>query len=151
MNAKHFYGTIFFTAVVFLASALASAMPFSQFDKMAFRDKEDYIEFMVRNAVQIFESEGLSIFAAKVHTLFTETRNPRDQISLERAEFETNLANLRVRNAVNMAQNANATPMQVETAMAVTLNKNGIELNPEFLRQFAQAASSFKPKAQTPR
>jgi hypothetical protein len=60
--------------------------------------------------------------------------------------FEENLAKARVFDAKRFAQDDNLPRIQVETALTVTLKKNGIELSPDFYKDFGQLVKTFKPK-----
>jgi len=57
-----------------------------------------------------------------------------------------NLDNARVRDAEKHIQNHDAPRIQVESALALTLSKNGIEITRDFVRSFLQLTGTFKPK-----
>jgi hypothetical protein len=80
--------------------------------------------------------------AAKVSKLFT-THIGNDQTSVGIVEFMSNLARARLADVQNVAKDPNAQRIEVEDAMAVTLNKNGIELPDSFFT----VLSNFKPAA----
>ena len=136
-----------FTSAVMLFAGAAQAMPFPQFDHMAAQDRQDYLDCLVQTAQQVLIDQGQKDAAAKVHQLFNEIR-PGDQLPVGEAEFELNLDNARVRDAEKHVQNPNAPRVQVESALTGTLKRNGIELTPDFYREFVQLASTFKPKTQ---
>jgi hypothetical protein len=53
---------------------------------------------------------------------------------------------LRVLDAKRYAQDYNVTRIHVETALAATLQANGIAPTPEFFKEFMQIVTTFHPK-----
>ena len=135
-----------FLAATFLSAAMfftgvAQAMEIRQFDKMADQDQGDYIQVLVDGAEKVLVDEGRRDLAAKMDQLFTEIHHG-DTMSLGMIEFEDNLARARVTDAKNVTKDPNAQRLEVEDAMAVTLQKNHIELPDSFFT----VAKDFKPK-----
>ena len=137
---------IFTSAAMVFTGAAALAMPFQQFDHMAARDRQDYMNFLPKAAETVLRQQGRDADAAKVHQLFTEI-HPGDVMSFGEMGFEENLDRARVADAKRAIQDPNLPRIQVETALAVTLKKSGIEMSPDFLKDFAQLASTFKPQS----
>jgi hypothetical protein len=134
-----------FLASAFLSEAMiltsAQAMEIRQFDKMADQDQGDYIGDLIVGAENVLTGEGRADLAAQVKQLFT-TKNPGDLDTIGGVEFERNLALARVADAKRAAQNPNAPRVEVEDAMAVTLQKNHIDLPDSFFT----VNKNFKPK-----
>ena len=143
---KQLLTTTFMTAAMLFTGAVAQAMPFQQFDHMAARDRQDYMNFLPKAAETILRQQGRDADATKVHQLFNEI-HPGSQLPLGEAEFEMNLDNVRVRDAQKAAQDHDAPRAQVESALALTLSKNGIQITPDFVKDFVQMASTFKPQS----
>src|SRR5574337_90377 len=125
------------------ATASASrAMEIRQFDRMSVQDQGDYITVLIDGAQQVLIDTGHRDLADKVDKLFTEVL-PGDQISLGMAEFERNLARARVADLQRVIKDPNARRrLEVEDAMAVTLQANGIELPDSFFT----VAKRFRPQ-----
>jgi hypothetical protein len=121
------------------------AMTFPQFDSMSNQNRQDYLDFMTDCAHTVLVQEGRTADADKMHHLFNDIA-PGSVLSLGEGEFELNLANERVHAAQKMIDQPKAPPVQVETAMVVTLMKNGIKMTPDFIRSFLKLTSTFKPK-----
>jgi hypothetical protein len=132
--------TILLSAVMLCANA-AQAMEIRQFDKMANQDQSDYIGDLIVGAEKVLTDEGRSDLAAQVEHLFT-TKNPGDADVIGAVEFERNLALARVADAKRAEKDPGAPRVEVEDAMAITLQKNGIELPDSFFT----VASNFHPK-----
>jgi len=128
-----------------LLTSAAQAMQIQQFDKMADQDQADYVVALVNGAEKVLTDEGKPDLAAQVEHLFT-TKNPGDADTIGMVEFIRNLALARVADAKRAAQNPNAPRVEVEDAMAVTLQKNHIDLPDSF---FA-VNKDFKPKHTPP-
>jgi hypothetical protein len=79
--------------------------------------------------------------AAQVHALFTATL-PGDQSPVGVVEFESNLARARLADVRRLQKDPRPTRLEVEHAMADTLEKNGISLPDTFFT----VASGFRPK-----
>jgi hypothetical protein len=78
-----------------LVSGAAQAMEIRQFDKMADADQDEYVADLVVGAQKVVKDEGRPDLAQQLHALFTDLKNPGDQISLGEGEFEMNLARAR--------------------------------------------------------
>jgi Mlc titration factor MtfA (ptsG expression regulator) len=119
----------------------AQAMQIPQFDKMALQDQADYIHLLVDGAQKVLIEQRKDDLAAKVHKLFTEV--PRgDSGSLGITEFERNLDRARLADIRNLEKDAHALRIEVEDAMAATLEANGIDLPASFFT----VASKFRPR-----
>ena len=135
--------TFLSTAILFVSAAQAMTIP--QFDRMAAQDRQNYMKFLVESAQKVLTNQGHNNSAAKVYRLFHEIP-PGAHLSLGEAEFEGNLDNARIRDAQKAIQNPDAPRVQVESALALTLKKNGVDVTPEFLKDFVQVAGTFQPK-----
>jgi len=131
----------FMTAAILLPN-MACAMEIRQFDKMADQDQADYIQVLVNGAQKVLKEEGRDALATKMDQLFTEIP-AGDKISLGMEEFEDNLALARVADAQRALSDSNAKRLQVEVAMIVTLQNNGIILPTSFMH----VGDNFQPKA----
>jgi hypothetical protein len=129
--------------IVFLAPVgpTAHAMQIEQFDKLAVHDQGDYIALLLGGAQNLLRDSGKNYDLAKLNKLFSEIR-PGDETTVGMMEFEANLARARVLDAERYAKDHNATRLEVEHAMIVTLKKNGIILPPSFMH----VMDHFKPK-----
>jgi hypothetical protein len=135
----------FLAATVLSAAMLfpgaAQAMEIRQFDEMAIQDQGAYVQALVDGAQKVLIDQGRRDLAAKVYQLFTEV--PRgDNRSLGMTEFESNLQRARLTDAQEVAKDSKALRIEVEDAMAVTLQANHIEL-PDI---FFTVAKNFKPR-----
>jgi hypothetical protein len=90
---------------------------------------------------KVLKGDGRDDLAREVDQLFTEIP-AGNKISLGMEEFEDNLALARVTDAKNVIKDPHAQQLEVEDAMAVTLQKNGIEVPDSFFT----VAGNFKPK-----
>ncbi|HEX3912703.1 MAG TPA: hypothetical protein VHW71_04285 [Steroidobacteraceae bacterium] len=124
-----------------LATSAAQAMEIRQFDKMAGLDQDEYTAELIQGAEKVLTDEGKPDLSARVSKLFT-TRLGNDQISVGMTEFSINLARARLVDVQNVAKDSNAQRIEVEDAMGVTLNKNGIEVPDSFFTVLV----SFRPK-----
>jgi hypothetical protein len=141
MNGMKKYLAATFLSAAMLFTAGAQAMEIRQFDKMAVQDQGDYIQALVDGAQKVLNDEGRSDLAAKVDQLFTEIPSG-DKISLGMTESERNLARARLADAEEATKDPKAQRIEVEDAMAVTLQANHIDLPDSFFT----VASNFKPK-----
>jgi hypothetical protein len=135
-----------FLASTFLATAMlftgtAEAMQIQQYDKMSIEDRGEYVADLIIGAQKVLRDEGRPDLAEKVHTLFN-TRLGDDKNSVGMVEFEKNLARARLADVRNIEKNPKADRIEVEDAMAVTLEANGIKLPDSFFT----VASGFQPK-----
>jgi hypothetical protein len=116
--------TAMFLSASLLAAGAAQAMQIQVFDRMAARDRQDYMNLLMETARRVLIEAGKQNDAAKAHQLFTEIHQG-DALPIGEAEFEGNLAVARV---VDALRDPKAPRPEVEEALAVTLKKNGIEL-----------------------
>ena len=137
-----FLVTAFMSAAMLLPN-MVQAMEIRQFDKMAGPDQDEYVAELVQGAEKVLTDEGRPDLAAQVSHLFTtKTPDAKIDISIGMAEFERNLAIVRLDDAKNAAAHPNDPRSEVEDAMAITLENNHIELPDSFFT----VASGFKPK-----
>jgi hypothetical protein len=139
-RVNKFLAATFLSAAMFIAGA-AQAMEIPQFDKMADQDQADYIQALVDGAQKVLKDEGRGDLAAKMDQLFAEIHHG-DTMPLGMIEFEENLDRARVADAKNVIRDPSAQRIEVEDAMAVTLQANHIDLPDAFFT----VASKFKPK-----
>jgi galactokinase len=130
-----------FLSAAMLFTSAAQAMEIRQFDKMAIPDQSEYVGLLVQGAEQVLRDEGRADLAAQVDHLFTTT-DPGDAHTIGSVEFELNLALARVADAKRAEKDPNAQRVEVEDAMAVTLQKNHIDLPDSFYN----VNKDFKPK-----
>jgi hypothetical protein len=128
-----------------LLATTAQAMTIRQYDKMADMDQARFVDVLIEAAQKVLIDQGQRDLAANVYQLFTEVR-PGDKVPLGFGEYNENLAVGRVVDAKRLAADPNAIPVQVETAMIVTLKKNGFALTPDFSREYFKITSTFQPK-----
>ena len=141
MNRFNKFLVAAFMSAAMLLPNMVQAMEIRQFDKMANQDQSDYIGDLVVGAEKVLTDEGRPDLAAQVDHLFT-TKNPGDADVIGAVEFERNLALARVADAKRAEKDPSAPRVEVEDAMAITLQKNGIELPDSFFT----VASNFHPK-----
>jgi hypothetical protein len=130
-----------FVSASLLTGSAAHAMEIEKFDKMDGRDQSEYIVVLIEGAQQVLINEGKKELAAKIHALFTTTL-PGDDAPIGTVEFESNLARARAADIRRLQKDPRATRLEVEDAMAGTLEKNGIPLPDAFFT----VASAFRPK-----
>ncbi|MGA2630772.1 MAG: hypothetical protein ABSG54_11220 [Terriglobia bacterium] len=143
-----------FLAATFLSAAMlltgaAQAMEIQQYDKMADQDQNEYVGDLVIGAEKVLTDEGRPDQAEQVRKLFTEIK-PGDKIPVGVGEFEINLALARVVDAKRIAQDPNATRLEVEHALIVTLKKNGIILPQSIMHVGDNFHPRFPPKEAAP-
>jgi hypothetical protein len=137
---KNFQVAAFMSAALFLPN-MVQAKQIQQYDKMADQDQAEYIAELVQGAEDVLTDAGRADQAAQVKKLFT-TYLGNDRISVGLVEFNKNLVRARVADEQNVEKDPNATRLEVEDAMYVTLQKNGIELPDSFFT----VLSTFQPK-----
>jgi len=133
--------TLIAASVALLLTSTVQAMEIRQFDKMAEQDRSEYIAELVQGAEKVLTDAGKADQAAKVSKLFT-TRLGSDQSSVGIVEFTSNLARARLADAQNVVKDPSAQRIEVEDAMAFTLQRNGIEVPDNFYT----ILSNIKPK-----
>jgi hypothetical protein len=141
MNGFKKYMAATILSVAMLFTSAAQAMEIRQFDKMAFPDQSEYVGLLVQGAEQVLRDEGRADLAAQVDHLFTTTL-PGDAHTIGMVEFEKNLARVRADDAQNALEHPNDPRSEVEDAMAITLEKNHIDLPDSFFT----VNKDFKPK-----
>jgi hypothetical protein len=133
--------TVLLTLAVMLSASVAQAMDIQKFDTLAVADQSDYVVVLIEGAQKLLTDQGQNDLAAKVHKLFTEIPQG-DDMPVGMTEFESNVARVRLADLERVAKDSNATRLEVEHAMIVTLKKNGIALP----KSFMHVGDSFKPK-----
>src|SRR4051812_21227385 len=133
MNSLKASILVAFLSAVVLSPRPAMAMLFSQFDHMSNEDRQNYLNLLVDAAQQVLIQQRHTADADRIHRLFTDIRRG-DQMPIGVAELELNLDSARVHDANRAIQSPNAPRMQIETALAMTLQKNGIRITPEFMQ-----------------
>src|ERR1700704_5139000 len=116
-----------------LAASAAQAMEIRQFDKMADRDQSEYIGNLIVGAENALTDEGKPDLAAQIKSLFTTKNDPGDADVLGMLEFELNLAQARVVDAQRAEQDLKVHRIEVEDAMLVVLQKNGVPMARTFV------------------
>lgn len=130
-----------FLAASFMFSGVVQAMEIQQYDKMSDDDQNEYVADLVVGAQHVLTDAGHPEQAAQVHQLFTEIK-PGDKISAGMAEFAVLLAKARLADERRIEKDPNARRLEVEDAMALTLQKNGIQVPDAFFT----VAQNFQPK-----
>jgi hypothetical protein len=152
MNRFNRFLVAAFMSAAMLLPNMAQAMDITQFDQMTAQDRQAFLDSLSRDAETVLEQEGRSADAQKVHQLFNDIL-PGDALPIGEAELEMNLDNARVRDAEKHIQNPDARRIQVETALALTLSKNGVQITPDFVKAFMQLTGTFQlqspPQQQT--
>jgi hypothetical protein len=131
-------------AAAMLLPNIVQAMDITQFDQMTNQDRQAFLDSLSREAETVLNQEGRSADAAKVHQLFNDIR-PGDNLPVGEAELELNLANQRVRDDEQHIKNPDAPWLQVESALALTLNAHAIKITPEFVKALMQQTGTFRP------
>ncbi len=127
-------------AVLFVTAA--RAMEIQKFDKMAQDDRAEYVSELISGAEKVLTDEGKPELAAQVEHLFT-TNAPDSNISIGMGQFMVTLAMARLTDAKNVAKDPGAARIEVEDAMALSLEKNdGIKVPDSFFT----VNNNFKPK-----
>jgi uncharacterized protein YehS (DUF1456 family) len=123
-------------------------MTVEMYDAMAIEDQSDYLKSLVKRAHDVFVAEGQKDLAAKLDELF-RTRRGEPQSTGE-AQLEKQLAITRNIIAWEQAQGLRlkVLPGDVEHALLVVLQKNGIPMSHERFKALSQAwtAKPFWPK-----
>jgi hypothetical protein len=140
-----------FLVAAFMSAAMAlpnmaQSMDIIQFDLMTAQDRQGFIDFLPQAAETVLKQEGRSDDAAKVHQLFNAFSSGSN-LPLGVGELEMNLANQRVRNVQQHIKNPDASQLQVESALALTLSKNGIQVTPDFVKALMQLTGTFHPQS----
>jgi hypothetical protein len=134
------------SASLFSASA-AQAIEIRQFDKMANQDQSEYIGDLIVGAQNVLTGSGRPDLAAQVNHLFT-TKDAGDADVIGAVEFERNLALARVADAKRAEKDPSAPRVEVEDALAITLEKNGIKLPDSFFTVANGFRRKYPPKKQ---
>jgi len=146
MNRFHKFLAATFMSAAMLLPNMAQAMDIIQFDQMTAQDRQAFLDSLSRDAETVLEQEGRSADALKVHQLFNDIRSG-DNLPLGEAELELNLDNQRVRDAEKHAQNHDAPRLQVESALALTLNAHDIKITSDFVKSLMQLTGTFQPQS----
>jgi hypothetical protein len=133
-----------FLSASLLAASAAQAMDIIQFDQMTNQDRQAFLDSLSRDAETVLNREGRNADAAKVHQLFNEIR-PGDNLPVGEAELELNLDNQRVRDDEQHIKSPDAPRLQVESALALTLFRKGVQINPDFIKALMQLTGTFRP------
>jgi hypothetical protein len=133
-----------FVSAAMLFPRTVRAMDIIQFDQMAARDRQDFLDTLPTVAQTVLEQAGRSADAQKAQHLFNDI-SPGSKLPLGEAELEMNLDNARVRDAEKHIKNLETPRVQVEVALAETLQKNGIEVTPDLIKSLMQQTGTFKP------
>lgn len=133
-----------FLPVSLLATGAAQAMDIIKYDQMTSQDRQAFLDFLPQAAETVLNQEGRNGDAAKVHQLFNDISSGSN-LPLGVAELEMNLDNQPVRNVQQHIKNPAAPQLQVESALALTLSKNGIQVTPDFVKGLMQQTSTFQP------
>jgi hypothetical protein len=128
-----------------LLSGTAQAMGIQQFMRMTSEDRQAFIDFLPQAAETVLNQEGRGDDAEKAHHLFYHV-SPGSNLPLGVGELEMNLANQNVRDVQQAIKNPDAPRLQVESALALTLSKNGIQVTPDFVKALMQQTATFRPK-----
>jgi hypothetical protein len=120
----------------------ANAMSFPQFDKMSTSGQAEFIADLVDRTEKALKDEGKAELAMKVEQLFADIK-PGDKMSLGLAELERNVARARLADVHRLEKDPKAPLLDVEDALFVTLQKNGIELSSNAMNGVINALASF--------
>lgn len=141
-DLKYLAATIL-SAVLF--SNAARAMGIIQFDQMTAQNRQTFIDLLPIAAETVLWQENRAADLSKVTRLFNDF-SPGSDLPLGMVELEGNLDNQRVRDAEQNIKNHNAPRLQVESALALTLLKNGVAITPDFVRSIMQLTGKFQPR-----
>jgi hypothetical protein len=140
MNKFGAWSAVALVSAVMLFPVVTQAMQIRQFDKMAGPDQDAYVVELVQGAERVLNEAGKTADAQAIHKLFTT--NDTNGVSVGMNEFMLTLALARKADADRVIKDPNATRLEVEHAMIVTLKKNSIELPQSFMH----VADNFRPK-----
>jgi hypothetical protein len=146
MNRFNKFLVAAFMSAAMLLPNMAQAMDIIQFDQMTNQDRQAFLDSLSRDAETVLEQESRSADAQKVHQLFNDIR-PGDNLPVGEAELELNLDSQRVRDAEQHIKNPDAPRLQVESALALTLNAHDIKITPDFVRALMQLTGTFQPQS----
>lgn len=141
---KDFVVVMLFSGVLLFAKA-AQAMEIQKFDKMAFQDQKEYVIQLVEGAQKRLREEGHGDWAEKAGRLFT-TKDSGGKISIGMGQFQIALARARVVDAKNVAKDPKAERLEVEDAMIVVMEYNGIQLPDSVFTVMKEFKPKFPPK-----
>jgi hypothetical protein len=136
----------FLSAAALVVSAPIQAMQIEVFDRIATRDRQDYVNLLMESAQKVLNEAGRQNDAGKARQLFTEIQKG-NALPKGEAEFENNLALARVADGSSGSKGPRLT---VEDAFAVTLKKNGIELPGSFFTVTSKFLPPIVPTPPTP-
>jgi hypothetical protein len=145
MNRFNKFLVAAFMSAAMLLPNMAQAMDIIQFDQMTNQDRQAFLDSLSRDAETVLQQEGRSADAQKVHHLLNDI-SPGSDLPLGEAELEGNPDSQRVRDAEQHIKNPDAPRLQVESALALTLSKNGVQITPDFVRSFMQLTGTFQPQ-----
>ena len=133
--------TICFGAVLSIAllfPCMGNAMPIPQYDKMDKHDRAHYVNLLIKGAYDHLSANGQSAQAERLLYLFENS-----SAKFGWPQFEKSLQMARVLNAKQAVDPKNKkVPYEVEQALAVTLQNNGILVPVSFLLTINK---DFKP------
>jgi len=124
-----------------IVASPARAMQIQQFDKMADKDQTEYVVQLIEGARKVLRDSGRADWAEEVARLFT-TDDPQSDISIGMTQFELLLARARVADLDRLRKDPNAVRLEVEHAMILMLQKNGIEVP----KTMMHVMDRFKPQ-----
>jgi hypothetical protein len=147
---KQSLAVVFLAVIIILSPHAVQAMEIFRFDLMADEDQDEYVVDLVVGTERLLRANGTGALATQMHKLFFDIL-PGDKISLGMGEFEINLARARVADLAwarledlkNIEKDPTSLRIEVEDALAVTLEPNGIEL-PDSLYSVMK---DFRPKS----
>ncbi len=128
-------------SITLLLSVSLHAVEIQRFDKMAFPDQKEYVIELIEGAQKVLQEEGHPALAEKVGRLFT-TKDSGGKVSIGMGQFQIALARARVVDAKNVAKDPKAERLELEDAMIVVMEYNGIQLPDSFFT----VMKDFKPK-----
>src|SRR5277367_78056 len=142
MNRFNKFLVAAFMSAAMLLPNTAQAMEIRQFDKMAQDDRAEYVSELISGAEKVLTGQGRADQAKNIENLFT-TNAPNSNVSIGMSQFIVTLAMARLTDAKNVEKDPSAARIEVEDAMALSLEKNdGIKLPDSFFT----AANGFRPK-----
>jgi hypothetical protein len=134
-------------AAVMLARQTASTMTVEMFDAMAVEDQHDYVALLVKQAREVLVQQDRKDLAAKLDDLFHTRRGHQSSGELQ---FEEQLAISRDFFAQQNPKDLRFKPLpgEIESALIVTFQKNGIPMSGALFKALTQAwtAKPYWPK-----
>jgi hypothetical protein len=142
------FGLVAMLTIMVVTLSLPARLPattFPKFDKMDIEDQAEFVAVMLDATQKALSDDGQADLAGQIEHLFT-TIEPGDSMSIGLVEVERNIARARVFDAQHVEKDPQAKRLDVEDALFVTLQKNGIILSTKAMNAAMDALANFHPE-----